>query len=313
VSFASPIWLAALVLVPLAVAAYVLSRARARRYAVRFPAISTLRLAAATVPAWRRHVPAALLLAAATALVLALARPHTTVRVPIGRAAVMLVTDHSGSMVADDVAPTRLGAAQAAAHTFISQLPSQTRVGVIAFSTGVDAVQPPSPDHSLSVATIDSENAGGATDTGDALQLALDELHQNAPHSPSAVVLLSDGAWNTGRDPVAVAQQPTGQRIPIYTVALGTADATIPNPGGFGPPTPVPPDPATLARIAQVSHARAFSAGDADRLTSIYRQLGSQLGSVRRSHEVTWIFATAGLLLLAGAGVASMRFGGRLP
>ena len=313
-TFASPLWLFALLLVPVALAAYLASRARRRRYAVRFPAVSTLSLAALAVPAWRRHLPAALLLGAIGALAFALARPHTTIRVPIGRAAVMLVTDHSGSMVAEDVAPTRLGAAQHAAHVFISQLPSQARVGVVAFSTGVDAVQPPTSDHSQAQAVIDAESAGGATDTGDALQEAIDLLRQSAPHSPSAVILMSDGAWNTGRDPITVAQQSSGgQRIPIYTVALGTADATIPNPLGIGPPTPVPPDPADLARIAAASRGQAFNAGDADHLTSIYRQLGSQLGSVRRSHEITWEFAAAGLVLMAGAGVAAMRFGGRLP
>ena len=312
-SFAAPVWLAALALVPLALGAYVLSQARARRYAVRFPAVSTLRLAAAAVPAWRRHIPAALLLATAVALILALARPHHTVRVAIGRAAVMLVTDHSGSMVAEDVAPDRLGAAQAAAHEFISTLPSQARVGVVAFSTGVDAVQPPTTNHGVVLQTIDSEVPAGATDTGDALALAVSLLQQNAPHAPSAVVLLSDGAWNTGRDPVAVAAQSAKQRIPIYTVSLGTADATIPDPGGFGPPIPVPPDPSAMAQIAQASHARTFNAQDAGQLKAIYHQLGSRLGSVTRSHEITWVFATAGLLLLAGAGVASLRFSARLP
>ena len=312
-SFSSPAWLAGLAAVPVALAAYAASRRRARTYAVRFPAVSTLALAAAAVPAWRRHVPAALLLGALTALVLALARPHRTVHVPIGRAEVMLVTDHSGSMVASDVQPTRLAAAQAAARTFISQLPAQARVGVVAFSTGVDAVQPPTSDHGAVQDTIQAEDAVGATDTGDALQLAIDLLHQDAPHSPSAIVLLSDGAWNTGRDPVAVAAQPAGQRIPIYTVALGSADATIPEPGGFGPPIPVPPDPQSLARISQVSHARSFSAQDEGRLTSIYRQLGAQLGSRAQTREITSLFAVAGGILLAGAGLASLRLGGRLP
>ncbi len=52
----------------------------------------------------------------------------------------MLVTDHSGSMAATDVQPTRLAAAEQAADTFLSQLPSGVRVGAIAFSTSPDAL-----------------------------------------------------------------------------------------------------------------------------------------------------------------------------
>ncbi|HEX4805393.1 MAG TPA: BatA domain-containing protein, partial [Conexibacter sp.] len=72
-SFATPLGLLALALVPLALALHGASRRRARRYAVRFPAAATLALAAGRAPAWRRHVPIALLLAAIAALALALA------------------------------------------------------------------------------------------------------------------------------------------------------------------------------------------------------------------------------------------------
>src|SRR5690349_12269094 len=125
--FASPLWLLALLLVPLVAWAYARSRARARRYAVRFPAVASLKLAAGTVPAWRRHLPAVLALAALTALALAVARPTATARVPVERASIMLVTDHSGSMQATDVQPTRLEAATAAANQFIDKVPAQTR------------------------------------------------------------------------------------------------------------------------------------------------------------------------------------------
>src|SRR5450755_4285528 len=122
-SFGSPLGLLALALVPLALAAYLRARRRAKRYAIRFPAVSTLREAAAAVPAWERHVPAALALAAVALLAIALARPRVTHRVPTNEASLMLVTDHSGSMAANDVEPSRLTAAKAAANAFIDQLP----------------------------------------------------------------------------------------------------------------------------------------------------------------------------------------------
>src|SRR5690606_37439124 len=67
-SFASPAALLALLLVPLALAAHAAARRRATRYAIRFPATETLVAAVGVTPAWRRHLPTALALAALAAL-----------------------------------------------------------------------------------------------------------------------------------------------------------------------------------------------------------------------------------------------------
>jgi Ca-activated chloride channel family protein len=317
VSFGHPLFTLGLLLIPLLVAGQMaLQRRRARRYAIRFTAVPGLKAAAAAAPRdWLRHVPAALLLAALASLVFALAKPERTVAVPANRGSVMLVTDHSRSMQATDVAPDRLGAAQAAANHFLSQVPSAVRVGVVAFSTAPDAVQSPSSDHSLARRVIDLQVADGATASGDALQVALDTLTSdklNGKRPPAAIVLLSDGKTTTGRDPVEVARTAGRLHIPIFTVALGTADATVPNPG-FGPPLPVPPDPQTLAEISRVSGGRAFTAEDSGRLASIYKTLGSQLGTKNVRREVTSSFALLGLGLLLGGAALSVRTRARLP
>ncbi len=313
-SFGSPAWLAALALVPAAVAAALLARRRATRYAVRFPALSTLRVAAGGGRSWRRYLPAAFALAALSALVFALARPHLSYSAPVDEASIVLVSDHSGSMAATDVQPTRLEAAERAANTFIDQLPAKAKVGAVAFSTSADAVQAPVDDHSAARAIIDAQIADGATATGDALQLALQLLNGgNRRHPPSAIVLLSDGAANAGADPAAVARQAAADRIPIYTVALGTPNGVLPNPDPLAAPVPVPPDPQLMQQIAELSGGRAFDAQTAGDLSSIYRRLGTQLGSVKRSREVTSAFAGIGLVLLLVAGMTSTRWAARLP
>jgi Ca-activated chloride channel family protein len=315
-SFASPIWLAALALVPLALGASRVARRRARRYAVRFPAVSTLQLAAGggLGRSWRRRLPGAFALAAIAALALALARPEVSHSVPIGRASVMLVTDHSGSMAATDVQPTRLAAAERAADTFIDQLPASVLVGAVAFGSSPDGVQAPVANHAAARAIIDGQTAGGATATGDALQLALQLLHAGDPkHPPSAIVLLSDGAANAGVDVATVARQAAQDKVPIYTVALGTPGGTLQNPEPFAPPIAVPPDPQLMQEIAQLSGGRSFNAQTADQLRSIYKRLGSQLGTVSRKREVTAELAGCGLFLLALAAVGSTRWSGRLP
>lgn len=313
-SFQSPLWLLALALVPIALIALWLRRRRAIRYAIRFPALATLREAVAASPSWERHLPAALALAAAVLLVLALASPRLSYSEPVQHGDVMLVTDHSGSMAATDVAPSRLVAATAAADRFIGQLPSTISLGAVAFSSDPDAVQAPVLNHAAARAVIDAQVANGGTDTGGALQLALQLLHgASRGHPPSAIVLLSDGAANLGPSPVVVSRQAGRDHIPIYTVALGTSAGVLPSPVPFGPPQPVPPDPQLMRQIAQLSGGRAFNARNADELSAIYTHLGTKLGSVRRRHEITFAFAIAGLIALAGAAAVSARGWARVP
>lgn len=315
-NFGSPWWLLALLAVPATlVAAAAASRRRAGRYAVRFTAVPSLLAAAAVVAPWRRHLPTALALAAITALALAAARPQHTVGVALSAASIMLVTDHSGSMQARDVSPTRLRAAQRAAHSFIDALPDGVRLGVVAFSAQPDAAQPPTTDHDVTRRIVDSQVADGGTATGDALTAALQLLRQgkSPPPRASAIILLSDGARTVGSDPIPVAREAARLKVPIYTVALGTQDALVPNPDPFGAPLPAPPDPATLRRISRITHGQSFTAQDAGRLSSIYKGLGSQLGSRTVRRELTVGFSIAGLLLLLGAAGTSLRFGGRLP
>jgi Ca-activated chloride channel homolog len=237
------------------------------------------------------------------------------VAVPVERASIMLVTDHSRSMLATDVDPNRLRAAQSAARTFLDRLPARVRVGAVAFSDSPDAVQAPSSNHDDARRVVDGQVADGGTATGDALQVAIDTLNQQrraGEKIPSAIVLLSDGKTTVGRDPVGVARAAGQAKIPIFTVALGTADALVPNPG-LGPPLPAPPDPQTLQQISEASGGRAFRAQDEGKLQAIYRTLGSQLGTKNQKRQITSTFAIAGLVLLLGAGLTSVRFGGRLP
>jgi Ca-activated chloride channel family protein len=316
VSFGNPIWLLALLALPLLLLLLFARQRRGQRYAVRFTGVANVKLAAAMAgPSWRKHIPTALALFSLALLTFALARPERSVAVPVGSASVMLVTDHSLSMEANDVQPDRLSAAQNAAHTFLNRVPKQVRIGVVAYSDSPDTVQAPSEDHSQARDVIDAQQPGGATDTGDALAVAIQALGNanGGKKVPSSIVLLSDGRTTTGRDPVGVAREAAKLHIPIYTVSLGTETALIPNPGGFGPPVPVPPDPATMRQIARASGGRAFTAEDDSQLSSIYKTLGSQLGTKSQKKQITASFAIAGIAMLIAAGATSARISGRLP
>jgi len=313
-SFASPLFLLALAVVPLALLLAALARRRRERYAIRMPSVPTLIGVLPSTPRWRRALPTALLCLALAGLALALARPQKTIAVPVERASVMLVSDSSGSMQATDVSPSRLDAAREAAERFLDEVPDELQIGMVAFSDAPYAVARPTKDREQVEGTLAGISANGATATGDALRVALDSLpraERGKRRPPAAVVLLSDGATTSGSDPVEAAREAARLKVPIYTVALGTDEGRIVHPDGRV--QYVPPDRETLRQIAKASGGAAFEATDADALNRIYEKLGSQIGTRDEEREITAAFAAAGLVLLLAALVTSRRWTGRLP
>ena len=351
-TFADPILLLGLLLVPLALVAYRLIQRRRSRYAVRFTNVDLLGNLVPRTPAWRRHVPPALYLVAIAALVLALARPSLAVQVPREEATIVLTMDVSGSMMATDVSPTRLAAAQQAANDFVDQLPASVKVGLVAFSTAPRVVVAPTIDRAAIHAGINDLQARGGTALGDAITTSLEAAgldpatvgqapgaspsatpSESASPSPSAsaspsanasgdpgsqerpvvaTVLLSDGKNSTGElEPLPAADLAAALNVPIYTIALGTADGivTVPDDQGQLRTVNVPPDTETLAAIAETTGGRAFEAPTAHDLSQIYSSLGSRIGYTTEEREVTQWFAAAGLVLVvAGAGLAAHWF-----
>lgn len=316
-SFASPWWLLALALIPLAVLAYVAAQRRRRQDALRFASLATLASVLPRSPGWRRHVPAALLLVALLALCVALARPRATFSVPRERASVMLVTDTSGSMAAQDVEPDRLSAARAAAGQFLDAVPAKIRVGLVAFSSTAATLALPTTDRAAVKDALLTVVPAGGTATGDGLAAGLAALNRQnkgrsaADRIPGAIVLLSDGKATSGSDPLQVAQQAKQSGVPIYTVALGTQDGTITTPDGQQ--LNVPPDLDALRQIAETAGGKAFDAPSADALKAAYSDLGSRLGSVPERREITSWFAGGAALLLVLGGALGLLWTGRLP
>jgi Ca-activated chloride channel homolog len=322
VSFREPVYLVALLVVPLAVLAYLAVGRRRREDAARFATPGLMPNVVTAAPGWRRHLPAAFVLLALAVLVLALARPERTVAQPKRQATVMLVTDISGSMNATDVDPDRLTAAQRAARNFVEKVPDTFRIGFVAFNQYAELRLPPTTDRSQIGGVIDGLLADGGTAMGDGLQRAVEAIQgqlrrQRATgddRPPAAIVLLSDGKNTSGRTrPIDAAQAARRLRIPIYAVALGTPDGsiTLTDPGGFEQTIPVPPDPATLKEVARLTNGRFYDAVDADQLDSIYETLGTRIGFEQEKQEVTAAFAGGGLLLLVLGGSLGLRWFGR--
>jgi Ca-activated chloride channel family protein len=276
--------------------------------------VATVAAVAPSPAAWRRRIPAALLALAVIALVAALARPQSTVAVPVERATVIMIMDGSRSMQAVDVEPSRIAAAKAAGQSFIDRVPDRLRLGFVGYSQTPTIVQRPTTEHEAVRSALENLIADGGTATGEAIDAALNTLEERGQsgRAPAAIVLLSDGKSTDGRDPVEIARRARQLKVPIYTVALGTEDGVVPG-GPYGQPLPVPPDPETMRRIAKVSGGKAYEIDEGDSLEQVYESLGSRLGTRNEKREVSSSFALGGLLLLAGAAGLAVRWRSRLP
>src|SRR5437764_14479097 len=142
-SFIWPWVLVLLVFIPLAAALYVLLQWLRRRRMARYGSTLLGQATGGRKLGWRRHIPAAFFLLGLTILTVALARPQAVVSVPRIEGTVILAFDVSGSMAADDIKPTRMDAAKAAALNFVQNQPPTVEVGIVAFSDSGFGIQPP--------------------------------------------------------------------------------------------------------------------------------------------------------------------------
>ena len=317
-SFGAPLFLIALVLVPLALLAYLRHEVTRRAAAAAFAMPAVQASVAPRTPGWRRHAPLAAYALALTILILALAKPQTTVAVPIERASIMLATDYSGSMQATDVAPTRLEAARAAALKFLDEVPGGVRIGLVAFNGAASLIESPTTDRAAIRNAVSVLKPSGSTATGDALTRSLDVLarqtDENGVRVPAAIILLSDGKSVRGTPPTTAAARAKQLKIPIYTVTLGTAAGTIDvkRKDGSTVTRPVPPDPFESSEVARISGGRAYTADTAKDLSAVYETLGSRIGYRDEEREITAAFTGGALALLAGGGLLSLHWFRRL-
>jgi Ca-activated chloride channel family protein len=289
--FEWPLALLALLVVPAALAAYLIALRRPSRYALSFPNLGVLETVVDRSGAWRRWVPPALFLLALTAMALALGRPHVNVTVEREQATVVLAIDVSRSMVAEDVAQVVAPATDdrdLVRQSLDFLVPERgTAIGDAVAQAAEVARSAVDPD-ARTIAYVTAAAPSGDDD---------------AP--PAAILFLSDGFQTSGiLAPLDGAERAKELGIPVYTIALGTDAGVVEfGFGGEQRTIPVPPDRATLRAIAQATGGKYFDAPSAEALTAAYAELGSLLSGEPGEMEATFAFlaAAAALGLLAAA------------
>jgi len=340
--FLWPQYLWLLLAVPLLPLAYFWLLRRRRQQAVRYSSLGVAR-EAAVGRNWRRHLPPALLLVACTLLLLAAARPLASVPLPWTRSTIMLTMDVSLSMRVTDVKPTRLAAAQEAAKLFLKDLPKDIEVGLVTFAGTTHVTQRATLDRAALVAAIDGFQMQMGTAVGNAIVVTLAELFPDhgidvgemtfggkprgrsiddkdkpppreiTPVAPgsyksAAIILLSDGRRTVGVDTLTAAKMAADRGVRIYVVGLGTIDGEASSLDGM--PIYLKLDEPTLKEVARMTGGEYHYAGTAEKLRSVYENLGSQLQVQTRETEVAGPLALlAALLAVTAAGLSVLWFG----
>jgi Ca-activated chloride channel family protein len=247
---------------------------------------------------------------------------------------VILAFDVSGSMAADDLKPTRMEAAKAAARAFVERQPSTVQVGVVSFSEGGFSIQAPTDDQGKILAAINRLGVQKGTSLASGIQASLNTIAVtlNPPLSLSTrnltpgptptpvpkgtttsavIVLLTDGENTQAPDPLEAAQTAADRGVRIYTVGIGSAAGATLHLDGFTVQSRL--DEATLQQIAQITNGAYYNAENEDQLHAIYDNLNPQLVIKPQKTEVTALFAGAGILVLMLGGTLSLLWLGRLP
>lgn len=177
---------------------------------------------------------------------------------------VTLVFDVSGSM-----SGPALEQAREAGKALVAELGPEDRVGLLAFGSTVELVQPSTSDRAALNAAIDGLQAGGNTALYEAVVRAVEvSARDGAPRR--AVVLLSDGqdfgtAGETDRATSLAAARAAA--VPLFLVGLGESI-----------------DRAYLEELASAASGRLLLAPGPEALRGLYQSIGSVL---RNQYVVT--------------------------
>ncbi len=322
-----------LVVVPLLVAFYILLQQRRRRLTATYGNLGLVQGSTGRTPGIRRHIPPALFLVGLTILLIAMARPQTVFSLPKTEGTVILAFDVSGSMAADDLKPSRMEAAKAAARDFIQRQPRSVQIGVVAFSESGFTVQAPTADQEAILTTINrlvpergTSLASGIIGSLNTIAVSMGQapLQDNNPtpmptstpvpygtYTSAIIVLLTDGENTAPPDPFAAAQTAADRGVRIYTVGIGSAAGTTLTVNGFTVHTQL--DEATLKQIADMTGGAYYNAENEQDLQTVYDNLDRQLVIKPEKMEVTSVFAGASMIIFLIGGTFSFLWFSRLP
>ena len=344
-SFLWPGLLYLLALIPALIVYYLWTLRRRSRFAIRYSSLTLVRDSVPRRSALRRHLPFGMFTLAFAGLIVALARPVSVVAVPAAQTTIILAIDVSRSMCSIDIPPDRLEAAEAAALDFIHSQRPNARIGIVAFAGFAELIQPPTTDQNALRDAILSLMTGRRTAIGSGILKSLDAIAEvdksvapsisdtnpgvepppvaKGAYAPDIIVLLTDGANNSGPLPADAARQAADRGVRVYTIGFGTpngsefASCQSSDPsglggfggfgggfgsfggGGGGGNFTRGIDETALRQIASITGGSYYPASSALQLENVFQRLPTSLIAKHETSELSVVFTVlAGLLAL---------------
>jgi len=279
--FADPEYLWLLLLIPAAIAWYWY---RLRHYSVALQMSSTA-VFRQTARNWKNYARVGLFglrMLSAGLIILALSRPQTNMNrqdISVEGIDIMLATDISSTMLAEDLRPNRLEAAKEVAVEFISSRPDD-RIGLVVFSGESFTQCPLTSNHAMLINLFKEIGFGmidDGTAIGDGLATAVNRLKESKAKS-KVIILLTDGINNMGSiDPQSAAEIAELYGIRIYTIGVGTmGTALFPVRTQFGMQyqrMEVQIDETLLRKISALTNGKYFRATNKQKLQEVYKEI----------------------------------------
>jgi len=230
-TFGDPLWLWALLLVPALGALFFWAQAKRRTLLSLIVAPRLREQLASGVNPVLRGTRAVLVLLTLSLVLVALAKPRMgTIQREIksnGRD-VLIAIDTSRSMLATDVAPTRLQRAKLLSEDLINLLQGD-RIGIVAFAGSSFLQAPLTLDYNAVRTTLDELDTNviprGGTDIAAAIDTAMSAFGK-AEGVLRALIIMTDGEDLDG-NAVDAAKKAAAQGIRIFTIGIGSPQGSL--------------------------------------------------------------------------------------
>jgi Ca-activated chloride channel family protein len=233
-------------------------------------------------------------------IIIGFANPHIPLEKTEEGVNVVLVMDVSGSMQAQDYAPSRLEAAKSSAEILINSLKSKDYVGIVTFESEATTAAYLCSDKEKVIEKLHNiAPTEGGTAIGDGLILGI-VIASSVPNKKKVVILLSDGVNNAGYiSPEEAVQYAKANNIQVYTISIGSNSHILLGYDLSGNPQYAKLDESMLQAIAYDTGGKYFKSVDEKTLNEIYRYISEE---IKRENEETnikdWFFFAALLTLL---------------
>ncbi|MBI4945422.1 MAG: VWA domain-containing protein [Bacteroidetes bacterium] len=313
ISFAHPMLLWLLVVIPILIASYVL---RNNWGEIQISSLANFLLTARSFKEYLKHFMFAMKLIAIGLLIVVVARPQSKTswkNIITEGIDIVLAMDISGSMLAKDFKPNRIEAAKEVATEFIDAR-TNDRIGLVVFSGESFTQCPLTTDHAIIknlMGDIKTGMIADGTAIGMGLATAVSRIKDSKAKS-KVIILLTDGINNMGAvAPQTAAEIAKAFGVRLYTIGVGSMGkalapvAMYPNGQYVYDYVPVEIDEKMLGNIADMTGGKYFRATGNDKLTSIYKEIDRMEKTIveerkhtRRTEEFFPYALAAGILLL---------------